>query len=84
MSNYTKDGKLIPDVDPTTVDRMLRGLDVQPGQIELMDLGPTLRDRFAMAALPFIGERASDPRFIAVEAYSVADAMLEERKRNVL
>lgn len=48
----------------------------------LDELAPTLRDRFAMAALPYVGE-ASKYDFaeeIADACYRMADAMLAARK----
>ena len=43
---------------------------------------PTLRDRFAMAALTgLLGYSISTPKVYAQESYEFADAMLEERKK---
>lgn len=57
------------------------------GQI-IPDLGPTLRDQFAMAALTGIlasgakGSPSKDPHeVVSIAAYAVADAMLAERER---
>lgn len=41
---------------------------------------PTLRDQFAMAALPCVCEMYSGFQAAAVGAYAMADAMLEARK----
>jgi len=50
-----------------------------------LDLGPTLRDQFAMAALTGMcasGEATdASPQSVSRTAYAVADAMLIERER---
>lgn len=41
---------------------------------------PTLRDRFAMAAIPYCAGGCT-PEEIAAEAYNIADAMMEARNK---
>ena len=58
-------------------------IDPQTQTITLIPDGPTLRDQFAMAALPaLIGLHRADLRWkdCAPEAYKLADAMMEARK----
>lgn len=65
-------------------EELLAQLRSRPGHLEWRDRSPTMRDMFAAHALPAIAtmmdiRRTADA---AMLAYSLADAMMAERKKN--
>ena len=68
------------------VKKRINDLEIEKAELERqIDTRPTLRDQFAMAALPVIfqkyGAQQFDFSMQAMRAYLVADAMMEAREK---